>query len=52
MPQTAGRFFDFRHYRTGVEGVIEIESDWTARKREDMGVRAKIRTGPVIHFPP
>ena len=24
----------FRHYFTGVEGVVEIESEWTARKRE------------------
>src|SRR5271170_2240851 len=25
----------FRHYATGVEGRIEIESEWTARKREE-----------------
>lgn len=24
----------FRHYSTGVEGVVEIESFWTARRRE------------------
>ncbi len=24
----------FRHYATGAEGRVEIESDWTARKRE------------------
>lgn len=24
----------FRHYATGTEGVVEIESEWTARKRE------------------
>lgn len=24
----------FRHYATGFEGVVEIESEWTARKRE------------------
>jgi len=24
----------FRHYASGVEGVVEIESQWTARKRE------------------
>ncbi|MGD0228407.1 MAG: hypothetical protein ABSF71_39400 [Terriglobia bacterium] len=28
----------FRHYVSGVDGVIEIESQWTARKREQMGV--------------
>jgi putative transposase len=28
----------FRHYLSGIEGVVEIESQWTARKREQMGV--------------
>ena len=28
----------FRHYLTGLEGTVEIESEWTARKRERMGV--------------
>jgi putative transposase len=28
----------FRHYRTGVEGVVGIESEWTWRRRERMGV--------------
>jgi putative transposase len=28
----------FRHYVSGVEGVVEIESQWTARKREQVGV--------------
>ena len=42
----------FRHYATGIEGVVEIELEWTARKRELMGVRAEIRRGPVIAFPP
>ena len=28
----------FRHYVSGFEGVVEIESQWTARKRERMGV--------------
>jgi hypothetical protein len=23
----------FRHYQTGVRGIVEIESDWTARQR-------------------
>jgi putative transposase len=27
----------FRHYASGVEGAIEIESQWTARKRELAG---------------
>ena len=24
----------FRHYATGIEGTVEIESEWTARRRE------------------
>ncbi len=24
----------FRHYATGIEGAVEIESEWTARRRE------------------
>jgi putative transposase len=28
----------FRHYVPGCEGAVEIESQWTARKRETMGV--------------
>ena len=28
----------FRHYLSGIEGVVEIESQWRARKREAMGV--------------
>jgi len=27
----------FRHYATGVEGTVEIESEWTARRRELRG---------------
>ncbi len=39
----------FRHYLTGEEGVVEIESDWTGRKRERMGIvpRAKLVSRPV-----
>src|SRR5438094_5444032 len=32
----------FRHYLSGAEGVVEIESQWTARKRERMGVMPQI----------
>ena len=28
----------FRHYLTGEEGLVEVESAWTARKRERTGV--------------
>ena len=31
----------FRHYATGVEGIVEIESEWTARRRERMGAVCK-----------
>ena len=36
----------FRNYATGEEGVVEIESEWTGRKRERMGIvpRVKITT--------
>ena len=38
----------FRHYATGVEGVVEIEPEWTGRKRERRGqpLRVKIRENP------
>jgi len=32
----------FRHYLSGAEGVVEIESQWTARKRERMGVMPQV----------
>jgi putative transposase len=31
----------FRHYLTGVEGVVEIESEWTAGRRRRDGVVAR-----------
>ena len=37
----------FRHYATGLEGRVEIESEWTARKRE----RAAGRLGPAVEPP-
>ncbi len=33
----------FRHYATGVEGTVEIESQWTARKRERSGILAELK---------
>lgn len=39
----------FRHYATGVEGAIEIESEWTARKREKMGIKTG---GPSLKILP
>jgi len=32
-----------RHYATGEEGVVEIESRWTARRREQFGVYRVVR---------
>lgn len=37
----------FRHYATGYEGRVEIESEWTARKRE----RAAGRLCPAVELP-
>jgi putative transposase len=37
----------FSHYATGCEGRVEIESEWTARKRE----RAESRLPPAIELP-
>ncbi len=28
----------FRHYVSGAQGVVEIESQWTARRREQLGI--------------
>ena len=33
----------FQHYLTGEEGVVEIESLWTARRREQKGVYLRVR---------
>ncbi len=42
----------YRHYATGVEHVVEIESEWTAFRRERIGVRAKVSLELVQCFPP
>jgi putative transposase len=36
----------FNHYATGEEGTAEIESHWTVRKRERMGL-SNVRTTPL-----
>ena len=33
----------FRHYVTGEAGVVEIESHWTTRKREQLGTHPTVR---------
>lgn len=37
----------FRHYATGKEGVVQIESEWTARERE----RAEGKLCPAVQLP-
>jgi len=32
----------FRHYLCGFEGAVEIESQWTARRREQLGVTVRL----------
>jgi hypothetical protein len=39
----------FRHYATGLEGVVEIESEWTGRKRERRGMRLRVKVVQLPH---
>jgi putative transposase len=41
------RWSSFCHYATGVEGAVEIESEWTANQRE----RAAGRLCPLVEVP-
>jgi putative transposase len=36
-----------RHYATGEEAAVEIESRWTARRREQLGVHPEVRRRDV-----
>lgn len=40
------KWSSFLHYATGVEGVVEIESEWAVRKRERAGVTLTINESP------
>jgi len=40
------KWSSFVHYATGAEGMVEIESQWTARRRERMGVVLVARAHP------
>ncbi len=40
----------FRHYATGVEGVVEIEAEWTGRKRERMGMPLRLKIVAPVSF--
>jgi putative transposase len=39
----------FRHYLTGADGVVNIESQWTARRREKLGIipTARVHENPA-----
>jgi putative transposase len=37
----------FRHYATGAEGVVQIESQWTASQRERAGVVLRVEKIPT-----
>jgi putative transposase len=36
----------FRHYLGGEEGVVEVESEWTARRREKKGIVLRVNENP------
>ena len=38
----------FNHYATGVEGVVEIESEWTGLSRERMGMPLRVKIVPTL----
>jgi putative transposase len=41
----------FRHYVTGEASPVEIESEWTARRRERVGIFPTVRMRPVEESP-
>ena len=40
------KWSSFVHHATGMEGIVEIESQWSARRREQMGVVLVARAHP------
>lgn len=36
----------YRHYPTGAEGTVEIESQWTVRKRQKLGIFLRVQSRP------
>ena len=42
----------FRHYLAGAEGVVQIESQWTARRRESLGMTPLMRVQGQNTRPP
>jgi REP-associated tyrosine transposase len=45
------RWRSFRHYFMGADGVVEIESQWTARRREKLGIIPTVRVRVVTRNP-
>jgi REP-associated tyrosine transposase len=41
----------FRHYLTGVAGAVEIESQWTARRRERLGIFPMLKVSAPAENP-
>jgi putative transposase len=41
----------FRHYLSGEAGVVEIESQWTVRKRERLGIFPTVKVRPPAENP-
>jgi putative transposase len=41
----------FRHYATGEVGVVEIESQWTAGRRERLGIFPTLKLRPAGRIP-
>lgn len=46
------KWSSFNHYATGVEGVVEIESQWTATRRERAGQPLRLRQREELPHPP
>ena len=42
----------FRHYLSGQAGTVEIESQWTARQREKLGIFPTVKVRPPAEKPP
>ena len=42
------RWSSFLHHMTGRDGPVEIESLWTARKREKLGILPTLKFDPTL----
>jgi hypothetical protein len=50
-PALARPWSSFRHYLTGETSTVEIESQWTARRREQLGIFPTVRTRSAEETP-